>query len=157
MKQINTEGLGSTCTVRGTTANRFQGDGYAWGNLEFRIRLVTFDWINQHWALVLNPFMDAGRIVQPYRYDEMKAAAALTANQSPLILANNTPLTLADGSTPAISELLYTGNDEKIHLSAGTGLHVIMNQNFNISFEFAKAFDPQDGLFGMNVGLNYIF
>ena len=29
MKQINTEGLGSTCTVRGTTSNRLMGNSYA--------------------------------------------------------------------------------------------------------------------------------
>ena len=47
---------------------------------------------------------------------------------------------------------------EKLHMSAGAGLHVIMNQNFNINFEFGKCFDKNDGAgLGINIGLNYIF
>jgi hypothetical protein len=43
-------------------------------------------------------------------------------------------------------------------MSAGSGLHVIMNQNFNINFEFGKCLDPNDGVgLGINIGLNYIF
>ena len=50
-------------------------------------------------------------------------------------------------------------------MGAGVGLHVIMNENFNISFEFAKSIyghkedwkTQNDGVWGMNVGLNYIF
>ena len=52
----------------------------------------------------------------------------------------------------------YTKQAEKLHMSAGAGLHVIMNQNFNINFEFGKCFDPNDGTgLGINIGLNYIF
>ena len=42
-------------------------------------------------------------------------------------------------------------------MSAGAGLHIIMNQNFNINFEVGKCLDPNDGNIGINVGLNYIF
>ena len=60
----------------------------------------------------------------------------------------------------------YTGNKEGLHMSAGIGLHVIMNQNFNINFEFGKDFFDgkkagwanNDGSgIGINIGLNYIF
>ena len=129
MKQINTEGLGSTCTLRGTINNRLQGNGYAWMNTELRWTFAKFRWINQNWALALNPFFDMGMVVQPYRLEQMK----------------NLPL-------------FYTGQKEKLHMSAGAGLHVIMNQNFNINFEFGKCFDPNDGRgLGINIGLNYIF
>ena len=130
MKQINTEGLGSTCTLRGTVTNRLQGDGYAWMNNEIRWSFVKFRWINQNWTLALNPFFDLGMVVQPYHLAQMKK----------------------------LGSMYYTGNGEKLHMSAGAGLHVIMNQNFNINFEFGKCFDPNDGTgLGINIGLNYIF
>ena len=129
LKQIRPEGLGSTCTVRGTVYNRLQGNGYAWMNTELRWTFAKFRAGNQNWALVLNPFFDMGMIVSPYRLEQMK----------------NLPF-------------YYTGQKEKLHMSAGAGLHVIMNQNFNINFEFGKCFDPNDGQgLGINIGLNYIF
>ena len=62
--------------------------------------------------------------------------------ESPSYLANN----------------FYNDVAQKLHFSAGIGLHVIMNQNFNINFEFGKCLDPNDGTgLGINIGLNYIF
>ena len=144
MKQINTEGLGSTCTVRGTTSNRLMGDSYAWANFELRWSFAKFRWINQNWTLATNPFFDMGQVVKPYRFDEQKEAVTKVSGK------------LA-GTDYDLAQLIYSGNKEKLHMGAGLGLHVIMNQNFNVSFEFAKALNRQDGLFGMNIGLNYIF
>ena len=57
-------------------------------------------------------------------------------------------------------------------MSTGAGLHIIMNQNVNVSVELARVLynsrpNPSisdknwlpagDGTFGMNIGLNYIF
>ena len=146
MKQINTEGLGSTCTLRGTITNRLQGNGYAWMNTEFRWTFAKFHWINQNWALATNPFFDMGMVVQPYRLDQMKN-----------LLADDSLVANVDGKNYTAGQF-YTQNKEKLHMSAGIGLHVIMNQNFNINFEFGKCFDPNDGTgLGINIGLNYIF
>ena len=147
MKQINTEGLGSTCTVRGTIANRLQGNSYAWSNFELRWSFAKFRWINQNWTLATNPFFDAGMIVKPYRQQQLES---LSRDLS-IVAADN------DGGY-YLARDFYTGNAEKLHMSAGIGLHVIMNQNFNINFEFGKCFDPNDGTgLGINIGLNYIF
>ena len=144
MKQINTEGLGSTCTLRGTITNRLQGNSYAWMNTELRWTFAKFRWINQNWALALNPFFDMGMVVSPYRLEQMKMLD-LVPNQF-------------SGNLFSATYGLYTGNAEKLHMSAGAGLHVIMNQNFNINFEFGKCFDPNDGTgLGINIGLNFIF
>ena len=146
MKQINTEGLGSTCTLRGTITNRLQGNSYAWANFELRWSFAKFRWINQNWTLATNPFFDMGMIVSPYRLDQMKNLSTLD-----LIVAT------VDGKTYTAGDF-YTKQAEKLHMSAGIGLHVIMNQNFNINFEFGKCFDPNDGTgLGINIGLNYIF
>ena len=142
MKQINTEGLGSTCTLRGTINNRLQGNGYAWMNNEIRWSFAKFRWINQNWTLATNPFFDMGLIVQPYRLEEMKSLLGVNG----IIAETGTALAA-----------FYTQQAEKLHMSAGIGLHVIMNQNFNINFEFGKCFDANDGNIGINIGLNYIF
>ncbi len=143
MKQINTEGLGSTCTLRGTINNRLQGNSYAWMNTELRWSFLRGRWLNQNWTLATNPFFDMGMIVSPYRLDQMKALAAdVTPVATTGYLANN----------------FYNDVAQKLHFSAGIGLHVIMNQNFNINFEFGKCLDPNDGTgLGINIGLNYIF
>ena len=152
MKQINTEGLGSTCTVRGTIANRLQGNGYAWLNTELRWSFAKFRWINQNWTLATNPFFDAGMIVQPYRPEQMKALAG------DITLINTITDKATEKTTTYTAKDFYQEGAQKLHMSAGIGLHVIMNQNFNINFEFGKCFDPNDGTgLGINIGLNYIF
>ncbi len=140
LRQVNSEGLGSINTLRGMLYNRIVGDGVAWGNAEFRFRIVQFRLIKQQWYVALNPFFDAGMVVQPYRLDRMKA---VTDNPA----------------TPDIDEreLIYSSLGEKLHMSAGLGLKLVMNRNFIVSVEWGKPFDRQDGKSGMNIGLNYIF
>ena len=133
LRQINSEGLGSINTIRGTLYNRMIGDGYAWANLELRCRLASFDFIGQHWYVATNPFFDLGAVVQPYRLDRMKQA------------------------DPATLLKIYSGHGEKLHSSAGLGIKLAMNENFIISAEGAVPTDRQDGNFGMNIGLGYIF
>jgi hypothetical protein len=55
-------------------------------------------------------------------------------------------------------DLFYSGRDESIHTAAGCGVKLIMNKNFVVSAEFAKAIDKQDGD-GLKayIGFNYIF
>lgn len=148
LRQILSEGLGSINTVRGTLYNRMIGDGYAWGNFEMRIKLFSFNLINQSWYVATNPFFDLGAIVQPYRLDDMynfaKGIGSSLYDQS---YASN--LSSIDA---------YKKDVTKLHYSAGAGLKLVMNQNFIVSCEVAKALDPDDnpGL-GVNIGLNYIF
>ncbi len=137
LRQIANDGLGSKNTVRGTLYNRFIGNGYAWSNFELRLRLFSFDFIKQHWYVAMNPFFDAGKIVQPYKLDEMKA--------------------LANQVTTSDRDLIYSGVEDKLHYSAGVGLKLAMNRNFIISAEFAKTFRKEDGNTGLTIGLNYIF
>ena len=149
-KNIITDGLGSTNTIRGTVVNRLQGNSYAWANFEFRWTFAKFQWLNQNWALATNPFFDMGMVVVPYHLEQMKSLAKVLNDML-------FPVATVDGKQYYASDF-YTGQNEKLHMSAGLGLHVIMNQNFNINFEFGKCFDPNDGTgLGINIGLNYIF
>ena len=137
LRQIISEGLGSINTIRGTLYNRMIGDGYAWANFELRCKLLSFDLIGQHWYVATNPFFDLGAVVQPYRLERMQAVA-LSAGA------------LADGA-------VYSGHGERLHASAGLGFKLAMNENFIISAEGAVPLSRQDGNFGMNIGLGYIF
>ena len=54
--------------------------------------------------------------------------------------------------------LIYSGVQEAIHTSAGCGLKLIMNKNFIVSAEAAKALDARDGNgLKMYIGFNYLF
>ena len=145
-KNIITDGLGSISSVRGTVVNRLQGNSYAWANFELRWSFAKFRWINQNWAIALNPFFDMGMIVAPYRLEQMKT---LLQDDTRVATVGNKVYTVAD---------LYTQQAEKLHMSAGAGLHIIMNQNFNIACELGKCFSQSDGTgLGMRIGLNYLF
>jgi len=55
-------------------------------------------------------------------------------------------------------DLIYRGLDEGIHTSEGCGLKIIMNKNFIISAEAAKALDARDGdNLKVYIGFNYLF
>ncbi len=108
-------------------------DGYAWANVEARIKLVSFRFINQNWYIATNPFVDMGVITKPHEFD-----------------TQNTDLSKLLG--------LNTGSGwGGVHASAGAGIKIVMNHNFIISCEYGKPFDKRDGKGGINIGTNYIF
>jgi len=70
MRQITNEGLGGLNSIRGVLRNRVVGDGVAWANFELRYRFMDFRFLGQEWYLALNPFFDAGRVVQYHNLEE---------------------------------------------------------------------------------------
>jgi hypothetical protein len=139
LRQVHSEGLGGINTLRGMLYNRIVGDGVAWANAELRLRIASFDLIGQRWYVALNPFLDAGAVVQPFRLERMRE------------VWNNVWIPSEERA------LIYSGLDERLHMSAGLGVKLAMNRNFIVSAEWAKPFSRQDGTNGLNVGLNYIF
>jgi len=130
LKQYNAEGLGGTRSLRRVLRNRVQGDGYAWSNIELRWTMAHFRLAHQNWRLVTNPFVDMGAVVQPYRLDVQKESGM---------------------------DLLYSGEKETLHGSAGIGLHLLMNRNINVGIEYARCFREQDGYSGLVIGSGFIF
>lgn len=139
-RKVYTEGLGGNASVRGINRNGVVGNGMAWLNTEFRWRIVDFRFINQNFHIALNPFFDMGQVIQPYRLeDQKKAYQAAGGELNPL-------------------NPFYSGNEEKLHATAGCGLKIVMNRNFVISFEMARALDNRDGQkLWNNIGFNYLF
>ena len=161
-KQLNPEGLGSNTTLRGSLFNRLQGESFAWANLELRWNFARFVLFNQNFILATNPFLDMGMIVKPY--------TSHTADFS-AFAADNTVVNRITGKADNsfaqyVAGDFYKQDKQKLHMGAGLGLHIIMNQNFNVSFEFGKIFfdgnrfgwknNDGNGL-GISIGLNYIF
>lgn len=137
-RKVYTEGLGGNASVRGINRNGVVGNGMAWLNAEFRWRFVNFRFINQNFHIALNPFFDMGQVIQPYRKDEQKTAYA--------------------GFSGLPVNPYYSGDGERLHATLGCGLKVVMNRNFVISFEAAKALDKRDGeKLWNNIGFNYLF
>lgn len=130
MQQSYSEGLGGLSTLRGVLRNRVVGDGIAWLNTEIRYRFFHFPLFKQNWYMVLNPFFDAGRIVRFYR------KSSQTASSDPYI---------------------YDGSRERLHLTAGFGGKMVMNQNFVLSLEWGKALDRRDGTTGLGLNMSFLF
>ena len=139
-RKVYTEGLGGNASVRGINRNGVVGNGLAWLNTEFRWRIVNFRFINQNFHIALNPFFDMGQVIQPYRLEEQKAA-----------------YTAAGGELNPFNPF-YSGDEEKLHATAGCGVKIVMNRNFVISVEMARALDQRDGQkLWNNIGFNYLF
>ncbi|MCK5907931.1 MAG: hypothetical protein KAG37_10085 [Flavobacteriales bacterium] len=152
-------GLGGKNTLRGVKRNRVIGNGEAWLNAEFRWKFVKFDLWKQHFYLGLTAFFDAGQVVE------------LTGLESKITKINNdTPLTDetiwgahaigvgADGSPNGDTiEDYFNFGGEALHMSAGIGFQIVMNQNFIVKVDYGKTFNIQDGPSGMYIGLNYLF
>ena len=161
-KQLNPEGLGSATTVRGSLFNRLQGESFGWTNLELRWNFARFVLFNQNFILATNPFFDMGMILKPYK----PASADYSGFAADNTLVNKITGKTDNSIVEYVASDFYKEVTQKLHMSAGIGLHVIMNQNFNVNFEFGKIFfDGQkfgwknnDGAsLGINIGLQYIF
>ena len=130
------EGLGGSKNLRGVLRNRVVGDGVLYGNIELRWKAVRFNLINQNFYLGLVGFTDMGMVTDKVEF-EMPGSGDMLAGES-----------VSDYFNP---------DSESLHISAGAGLRIVMNENFIISADFGKAFNEQDGNSGFYIGLNYLF
>ena len=125
------EGLGGSKTLRGILRNRIVGDGFFYGNAELRYKFYRFQFLNSNWYLGLNAFTDFGQVTR--RIDLPFIAPSRMGSD------------------------FYKADAEKMHISYGAGLRIVMNQNFVIAVDYGRATSAQDGKSGMYIGLNYLF
>jgi hypothetical protein len=130
---VATTGLGGAKTLRGIMSNRVTGNGYAFGNIEFRWKFSKFILWRQNFYFAASTFFDAGRVVQDVKFDKSLVPA-----------------------TEIISDY-FTGKKEALHCSYGAGLHIGYNQNIVIACDYGRAINPQDGKYGLYIGLNWLF
>jgi outer membrane protein assembly factor BamA len=134
LRGATSEGLGGSKSLRGIWRNRVIGDGFFYGNAELRWKAARFTFIKQNWYLGVNGFTDFGLVTDKIKFTE-----------------------------PDLTDTDYNNSDffksgaEKLHVSAGAGLRIAMNENFIIAIDLGKAFNDQDGGMGFYMGLNYMF
>lgn len=131
-------GLGGNKTIRGINRYRVVSDGFVYGNVELRWKAVHFRWINQNFYIGLNGYLDGGQVVQQINVEDIARNITMSDNES-------------------LTEYFNLDQKEKLHLSYGAGLRIVMNENFVISCDYGRAVDPQDGKSGLYIGLNYLF
>ena len=129
------EGLGGSKNVRGVLRNRIVGDGLFYANAEFRWKAFRFNLINQNFYIGFVGFSDLGMVTKKIEFEIPDAA------------------TMGED----LREDYFNPDSEKMHISAGAGLRVVMNENFIVSADFGKAMNAQDGNFEFYFGLNYLF
>jgi len=130
---LTRDGLGGAKTVRGVMRNRITGDDFLYGNLELRWKFLRTLLFNQNIYLALSGFLDGGMVTGNYQVDKSGVPA------------------------DEFSQKLVQDSDEKLHLGAGAGIHIVMNQNFVIAVDYGRALDPGDGESGLYIGLNFLY
>lgn len=136
MQRVVYEGLGGANSVRGIMRNRILAPGVAFANVELRTQLFSFKVGKNLFYVGINPFVDAGMVVQPYDY----------VVSDPLLYN-------------PVTGLWDDSRLHSLHLSGGCGLKVAMNDNFVLSVDWATAFDKQDnGKFSnLYIKMGYMF
>ena len=129
---LASEGYGGVSTIRGVLMNRIVTSDFILGNFELRSRLFNVRLFKENWYLGVVTFMDAGKILKSVKID-----------------LNSIP--------PDARSEYFRGMDKTVHKSLGVGLKIVKNENFVFSAEYARPFDPQDGISGLYVGLDYLF
>ena len=132
-KGVNVEGLGGKKSLRGILRNRVMGDDVAYANVELRWKFWRFRLLNQRFYLAWSGFWDSGTVVDPIEVDKSLLPASVEQDR-------------------------YFGREEDaLHHSLGTGLHVAMNRNFIVAVDFGKALNKKDGNTGLYIGMDFLF
>jgi hypothetical protein len=135
-KQIR-DGFGGAKTIRGVLRNRVVGDAVAFGNFEFRWKFIKTYFLKQNLYIALSSFLDAGRVTKSFDY--------------------NVPATLIINGTTYNSDEWFKKQSEGFHIGYGAGLHIALNQNFIVAFDYGLAANKEDGKSGFYINLNWLF
>ena len=137
--RLTVDGLGGKKTIRGILLNRLAGEGYAFGNIEFRWKFIKTVLFNQNIYVALSTFLDGGMVTDYYDIQDETI--------------NN-----LKSDNPAAYRNHFTGEDESLHLSYGTGLHFALNENFIVAVDYGRAIDaPDDGISGFYIGMDFLY
>ena len=126
------DGLGGAKTLRGILRNRITGDAVSFGNVELRWKFYRSVIMKQNVYLGLTAFMDGGMTIRDHQ-----------------VFLNTVP--------PEQQARYFSESSDRLHLSAGLGLRIALNNNFIVSVDYGKAFNPQDGTSGLYIGIGNIF
>ena len=131
---LTRDGLGGAKTIRGVLRNRIVGDDFVYGNIELRWKFLRTQVGKQNIYLALSSFFDAGMVTGKYSFDK----SGVPANDE-------------------FAQKLINSQSESLHMGAGAGLHIVMNQNFVVAVDYGRALDKGDGESGLYIGLNFLY
>jgi len=135
--KLTKDGVGGSKTVRGIRRNRVVGDGFAFGNLELRGKILKTSLFKQNLYIALSAFVDAGMVTQKYDFDY---------SGMPDVLPDDFP-----------DEIIDLDAKEVPHVGFGGGIHFALNQNFIVTVDYGFAAKKEDGDSGLYINLNYLF
>ena len=135
--KLTTDGIGGSKTVRGVLRNRIVGEGFAYGNLELRGKILRTTVLNQNFYIALSAFLDAGMVTQKYEFDTSG-------------LPENLPANLPE-------KIIDLDAAEVPHLGFGGGIHFAINQNFIVTVDYGFAARNDDGNTGLYINLDFLF
>ena len=151
------DGMGGYRTVRGLMRDRVIGLDMATYNLELRWRFVRFQAFNQNIALGLNLFSDGTMVTRgrdmSFRYQSSPQTGYISSEAAERLRYESYMVAGRAKDTP--------------HITVGTGLRFIMNENFIVAFEYGTPvshFYPkahplynQDGTGAFYINTGYLF
>ena len=132
-----TDGVGGAKTVRGVVRNRIVGDGFVFGNIELRGKVLRTTVLNQNVYIALSGFVDAGMVTQKHKFD----TSGLPGSLPPYLPA----------------EIIDLNAKEVPHIGYGGGVHIALNQNFIVAVDYGRAARKQDGDYGVYINLDFLF
>ena len=135
--KLTTDGVGGSKTVRGVLRNRIVGDGFAYGNIELRGKILRTTVLNQNLYIALSAFLDGGMVTQKYKFN---------TDDLPENLPANLPEQIIDPDAKEVP-----------HLGFGGGIHFALNQNFIVTVDYGFAARKEDGDTGLYINLNFLF
>lgn len=129
------DAVGGSKTVRGIMRSRIVADAVAMGTAEIRWRVLNTKLFKQDFYIALSSFVDATRIIIPYKVD-----------------LTNVPQQEKDIYFSSIEKDIY-----KFHLGYGGGLRFALNENFIVAVDYGLTNNKQDGASGLYIGLGWMF
>jgi len=135
--KLTRDGIGGSKTVRGVRRNRIVGDGFAFGNLELRGKILRTSLFRQNFYIALSAFVDAGMVTQKYDFNTSRLSEGLPADFP--------------------DQIVDLDAKEVPHVGFGGGIHFALNQNFIVTADYGLAAKKEDGSTGLYINLNYLF
>lgn len=139
-REYDRDGTGGYRTVRGIIRDRIQGLDVAFLNAELRWKFIRFHLWKQNIYLGLNTFLDGGIVTRNY---DISYRGADNENSE---------------MYREYQKYINTAKSDKLHLAAGGGFRIAINQNFIIAIDYAVPFNKQDGKKGsLYINTGYLF
>jgi len=134
-KEYDRDGIGGYRTVRGILRDRVQGLDIAYCNLEFRWKFVQFTLWKQNIYLGINAFGDAAIVTR--NYDVSFRGEDIMRRE--------------------YSKYISFYDYDALHIAAGGGFRIAINQNFIIAIDYAKPLKKQDGNGSLYINTGFLF